>query len=349
MRKRRRYPSKTRMYLALAIFGLMLMLGIGCMMNMAIPVVAPVGNDTLQFFSWPQWREILALGIPGMAGTFKQEPVRIKPTWSIRELADETIKFITGIDYRDTRSLLRAQLPLLAYTKLNKPAVSAMTLPNFPRFDAHSLKPSGEPLVAIYHTHTSECFVPTSGVTHRPSGQQGDIVDVGAALAERLESHGIRVIHNTKVHDYPSFMKAYGPSEETVKQILAEYPSIQMLFDIHRDAEKRENSIALVNGTTIARMAIIVAVGQEGLEQPHWQQNHAFAKLLDARLNQYYPGLSKGIQLVEWRYNQHLHPRALLLEVGSHENSKEEAINTVRIFGDILAEIIAENQIKSGD
>jgi len=90
----------------------------------------------------------------------------------------------------------------------------------------------------------------------------------------------------------------------------------------------------------------LVCIGQEGLVQPHWQQNHAFAKLIDAKLNQRYPGLSFGIQMENWRYNQHLHPRALLLEVGCHENSKEEAQRAIEMFGDIVAEIINENKVQ---
>ncbi|MBP2662399.1 MAG: stage sporulation protein, partial [Firmicutes bacterium] len=41
---------------------------------------------------------------------------------------------------------------------------------------------------------------------------------------------------------------------------------------------------------------------------------------------------------------QHLHPRALLLEVGSQESSKEEAIRSMELLGGILVEILAENQ-----
>jgi len=88
----------------------------------------------------------------------------------------------------------------------------------------------------------------------------------------------------------------------------------------------------------------VVEKGQPDLVQPYWQQNYAFAKLIDAKMNQYFPGVSKGIQLVEWRFNQHLHPRALLLEVGCQENSKEEAMRTVELLGNILAEIMTENK-----
>ena len=126
--------------------------------------------------------------------------------------------------------------------------------------------------------------------------------------------------------------------------MLADNPSIQMIFDIHRDADKRENVTATINGMQVAKITIVVATGQQDLPQPHWQQNHAFAKLIDAKLNAKYPGLCRGIQLVEWRYNQHLHPRALLIEVGSQESSKEEAIRSMEMLGDVLAEILAENR-----
>jgi stage II sporulation protein P len=139
-------------------------------------------------------------------------------------------------------------------------------------------------------------------------------------------------------------MKAYGPSELTVKKLLADHPSIQIVLDIHRDAEKREHALTEINGVPVARIATIVAVGQEDLVQPHWQKNLAFAKQIDDKMNSYFPGLSRGIQTVEWRYNQHLHERALLLEVGSHETSQEEAERAIEILGGILVEILSENK-----
>lgn len=343
MRKRRRYPSKFKAYLGLAIVGLFLILGICYAYNSVVPVNAPASAGMQYTLQLPNWRDILFWGIPRLNDPAKQQTVSIKPEWSLRQAASEIVMFFTGVDIEDKRSLFRTQIPLLAFMKQGTPTVSAMSLPNFPKFDLKSLKPTGKPLVAIYHTHTAESFVPSSGVTHRPGGQRGDIVDVGAALAKRLESHGVATIHSRDIHDYPSFMKAYGPSEATAQKILAENASVQMIFDIHRDADKRENSLVTVNGVPAARLSIVVAIGQKDLTQPHWQQNHAFAKLIDAKLNQHFPGISRGIQMVDWRYNQHLHPRALLIEVGSHENSKEEAINSVEMLGDVLAEIITEN------
>jgi len=238
-----------------------------------------------------------------------------------------------------------AEIPILMGIKSGTQTVSAMNIPNFPKFETGNNIPMGKPLVGLYHTHTAESFVPSAGATHKPGGQQGDIVDVGKALVNRLGNYGVGTMQSTKIHDYPSFMKAYNASENTVKNMLSENASIQMLFDIHRDAEKRENYIATVNGVQVARIMIIVATGQEGLPQPNWQSNHAFAKLIDAKMNQRYPGVSRGIRMDDWRYNQQLHPRALLLEVGCQENTKEEAERGIELFGDILAEIIAESKL----
>lgn len=295
--------------------------------------------------SWlPEWRDILFSGIPGLANTVKKQPVvKVKPEVTVRSVMHGLVLFFTEIDINDMRSVLKAEIPVLAVIPAGQPTVSAMTMPNFPKFDPASMLPKGKPLVGIYHTHTAESFIPSSGASHKPGGQIGDIVDVGGVLATKLESLGIPAIQSKNIHDYPSFMKAYGVSEVTVQQMLAENPSIQMIFDIHRDAGKREDHTATVNGAPAAKLTIVVATGQPDLPQPTWQQNHAFAKLIEAKLTQHYPGLSKGILLVEWRYNQHLHPRSLLLEVGCQENSMEEVARSMEFFGEILAQIIAES------
>ena len=311
----------------------------------ALPVSgkAGLGQEPYKALELPKWRDVLFSGVPQLVNV-TQAPMVVaeKKSSSPEQVIRDTIFFLTNIDIKDMRSLLQAEIPVLANVPTGTPVVSAMNLPNFPKFELSNKGLTGKPLVGLYYTHTAESFVPTSGVTHKPGGQRGDIVEVGNALTKRLSTYGIGTVQNTNIHDYPSFMKAYGVSELTVKSMLTENPSLQMIFDIHRDADKRANYIATVNGVQVARFMIIVTTGQPGLIQPHWQQNHAFAKLIDAKMNQRYPGVSRGIRMDDWRYNQHLHPRALLLEVGCQENTKEEAERGIELFGDIIAEIIAE-------
>lgn len=312
----------------------------------AVPVSGSAYNHQYLPSLWPSGKDVLFQGIPGLSQTTQiQSAVKITPELNAENFAHKMVLLLSGIDFKDLRSLFSQEIPfMMAFKKTGTPTVSAATLPNFPKFDSKTMQHNDKPLVGIYHTHTAEAFVPNSGVAHRPGGQRGDIVDVGAALVKQLEKDGVNAIQSTNIHDYPSFMKAYGPSEVTAQQMLADNPSIQMLFDIHRDADKRQNVTANINGVQVAKITIVVATGQQDLPQPHWQQNHAFAKLIDAKLNAKYPGLCRGIQLVEWRYNQHLHPRALLIEVGSQESSKEEAVRSMEILGGVLAEILAESR-----
>lgn len=348
----RRYYTRRRL-IACAIIGILGVFFLGFSLTSgasdhAVPVsagvpVQPFDANPLKYFS--NWRGILCAGIPGLEKVSgKTAVITEERELSTQSFLSKAVMFCTSIDMKDIRSVFTSEIPMLSLVSRGTSTVSASNLPHFPSFDAVAASAGGKPLVGIYHTHTSESFLPSSGVSHKPGGQVGDIVKVGEALSKRLEKYNISSVQSAAVHDYPSFMKAYGPAEVTAKKMLAENPSIQMLFDIHRDADKKENATATINGVQAAKITIVVAIGQQDLVQPHWQQNHAFAKLIDAKLNQHYPGLSRGIQMQNWRYNQHLHPRALLLEVGCQENSKEEAERSMEMLGDILAEIIAENQ-----
>ena len=326
----------------------MLVLQNSSLFEEVVPVSGNVGTQQGQDkgFQLPKWRDVLLLGVPRLISTTEPKlGLKENNESNVQLVMREVILLFTNVDIKDMRSLLQAEIPVLAAMKSGTKMVSAMNIPNFPKFEIANNLPVGKPLVGVYHTHTAESYVPSSGVTHAPGGQKGDIVEVGEALAKRLNTYGIGTMQSTKIHDFPSFMKAYNASEITVKNMLAENPSIQMIFDIHRDAEKRENTTVTVNGVQVARVMIVVTTGQPGLPHPNWQSNHAFAKLIDAKMNQRYPGVSRGIRMDDWRYNQQLHPRALLLEVGCQENTKEEAERGIEMFGEIVAEIIAESKL----
>lgn len=201
----------------------------------------------------------------------------------------------------------------------------------------------GKTLVGIYHTHTAESFVPTDGRTHAPGGTAGEIVKVGRALKDALAKEGIGAAHSASVHDYPSFMRAYGASEKTAQEMIEKNKELVYIFDIHRDAEKRERVLTEIDGQAVASISIIVTQGQEGLEQPHWEENYAAARLIKEKCDAKYPGLIRGIQFDEWRYNEHLHKGLLLLEIGSHETGGDEAARAAEYFAAALAALLKEN------
>jgi stage II sporulation protein P len=350
-RQRQKVLSERKISVAVVV---LLFLGIAIwkhfeIYDTAIPAskAVEVSRPAAPLMTIPKWTDILCLGVPGLRSTIEQKgTAKVKSQPSFQDMLRDAVLFLTSVDFKDARTVFAAEIPVFVGGGEQVPAVTAADLPNFPKFtDAKASLAQGKPLVAIYHTHTSEAYIPSFGADHAPGGQRGDIVAVGAALVKALGKYGIVGIQSTTVHDYPSFLKAYGASEITARKMLADYPSLQMIFDIHRDAGTRAECTAVINGTPVAKITIVVATGQPNLEQPHWKQNYAFAKLIDAKLNQKFPGVSGGIQLTPWRYNEHLHPRALLLEVGCEHNSEEEAARSMAMLAQVLAEIIKENNL----
>ncbi len=201
--------------------------------------------------------------------------------------------------------------------------------------------PKGKPLVGIYHTHNSECYVPTSAMTHA-AGQNGDVYKVGETLKNALEKKGIETVHSGEIHDYPEFMKAYGKSIYTVKEMVNKYPSLEMLIDLHRDSLSKDTATVKLKGEDFAKVAIVIGTDKLGLEHPNWKKNYAFAEQIVAKMEVLYPGLSRGIIIGKGRYNQHFFEHTLIFEVGGHENKIEEAERSADALANIIEAVLQE-------
>ena len=131
-----------------------------------------------------------------------------------------------------------------------------------------TIEKNGEPQVLIMHTHTTESYEPyerdfyDAGFSSRTTDERMNMAAVGEAIAKQLEAAGIGVIHDTTMHDYPSYNGSYDRSRETVQAILEEYPSIKIVLDVHRDAIERAGGeriapVAEINGKNAAQVMII--------------------------------------------------------------------------------------------
>lgn len=200
----------------------------------------------------------------------------------------------------------------------------------------------GEPVVLIYNTHNAEAYKPTDGVS-RLEGKNAGIASVAKGLARNLESqYLIKTFYCDVIHDYPDFTKAYNNSMSTLQQLLKKYPKAQLVLDIHRDAglSSRSDTLVKIGDKYYAKIMIVI-----GTEHEKWQENLAFAEKLEARSNKLYPGLIKCIRIrKDRRYNQHLHPRALLLEFGSDLNTQEDAANSAVLLAEIIQGILKDGQ-----
>lgn len=211
---------------------------------------------------------------------------------------------------------------------------------------------SKKPQVLILHTHTTEGYMTadtgfyTESDLSRTKDHSRNVCAAGAAIAAQLKKAGIGVIHDTTVHDNPQYTGAYTRSEATAKKILKENPSIKVVLDIHRDAiipndTTRVKPTATVNGKKAAQMMIIAGVvSTKSIPHPDWQENFHFALQLQKSLATAYPGLMRPLSLVGSRYNQHLAPGYLLIEMGSDVNTVTEAVYSGELLGKTLAEVL---------
>jgi stage II sporulation protein P len=230
-------------------------------------------------------------------------------------------------------------------------------VPPIPRRTGHELRrfPWGtSPLIAVYHTHSSEAYHGPSGHAKGKSysgsdyvwGKTTGLIAVGDELGRVLtEDYRIPVVHSRNIHDYPIFRDAYANSATTAREILRKYPSVRLLLDLHRDGladVDRDFITTVMGGERLARISLVVGRGQPGLPNPHWEKNLALAQRLHAKMEEMYPGLSRGVTVRNWPYNQELSDRALLLEIGDHYNTKEEALKSAALLADCLAALLAD-------
>lgn len=205
-----------------------------------------------------------------------------------------------------------------------------------------------EPTVLIYHTHAMESYTPQTGedyteeVPFRTADLDYNMVSIGTRLAELLENAGISVLHDTALHDAASYNGSYASSRETVEKYLAQYPSIRLVLDIHRDAAEdgSGHQVATTAETAqgdTARLMLVLGSEAGGLYNPNWQENYALAVKLQAVLEQESPGLCRELHLTDQRYNQDLSPGALLIEVGAAGNSHDEALRAMTPLAEAIA------------
>lgn len=210
---------------------------------------------------------------------------------------------------------------------------------------------SPDPQVLIYHTHTTEGYMPydagyyNDGDVRREPSYPHNVTLVGDAIEAELTAAGITVLHVTEIYDHPNYRGSYERSVKMMEEMLKTYPSIKVTLDIHRDGLMANSTDKLkptvtVNGQKAAQMMVVCGVlDTDALPHPNWRQNLSFAAKLQEALAADYGNLMRPLSLVGARYNQYLTAGSLLLEVGSEGNTVEEAIYSGHLLGQTLAEL----------
>ncbi|MBP5223698.1 MAG: stage II sporulation protein P [Lachnospiraceae bacterium] len=194
-----------------------------------------------------------------------------------------------------------------------------------------TLKEEGEgPQILIYHTHSQEAFSDSIA-----GDASMTVVGVGETLAGLLEQCGYRVLHHTGEYDKPSRNGAYARALPKIRDILSENPSIQVVIDLHRDEMPVQHRLVTeIRGKKTAKVMFFNGLSRtkqtgdlDYLHNPYLEENLAFSFQMQKKAVEYYPGFARKIYLKGYRYNMHLCPKTLLIELGAQNNTLEEAMN----------------------
>lgn len=199
------------------------------------------------------------------------------------------------------------------------------------------------PQILIVHTHGSEAYTQTEedpyeeSDPYRTTDCTKNVVRVGEEMAMELRAYGFRVLHDTNLYDYPSYNGAYDRSNAAVKQWLQQYPTIQVVLDVHRDALVGQNDqpykmVSVEAGQKVAQVMLVLGSNDKGADHPNWKQNLAFAASLQRSAIKSYNSLARPMVLRSGRFNQYLSTGSVLVEVGGHGNTLQEAISGARLW-----------------
>lgn len=205
------------------------------------------------------------------------------------------------------------------------------------------------PQILIYHTHSQERYKDSI-----PGDKSTSIVAVGEYLAQLLsEQYGIEVLHHKGEYDVVDHAKAYSTARPAIQKILEENPTIEVVIDLHRDGvAEGTHLVTEINGKPTAQIMFFnglsrtTARGQLSyLDNPYIEDNLAISFQMQLAAEEYFPDLARRIYLKGYRYNMHLCPKSMLIEVGAQTNSFEEARNAMDPLAILLAKVLKTDKV----
>lgn len=215
-----------------------------------------------------------------------------------------------------------------------------------------SIDLSGEDYkVLVYHTHGSEAFVDS-----RPGVVEDTIIGVGDELTRILEEdYGIKTFHDRTVYDMVDGKLdrnyAYTQSGNGIDKILEQYPSIEVVLDVHRDGVRDDvHLMKVIDGKPTAQIMFfngISRLNDEGelgyLHNPNLSSNLSFSLQMHLKGKALYGDLMRKIYIGGYCYNLDRKARASLIEVGAQTNTVEEAKNAMTPLAAIVYSVLSGN------
>ena len=245
-------------------------------------------------------------------------------------------------DYQTLEELVKAFYTVDPTTAVEE---SFLNVENLSSYDCTINKDIEGPQILLYHTHSQEGFI-----NSEPGKEEDTIVGAGEILASYLEEYGFEVYHHKGKYDVESRDYAYSNSLPEIEKILEENPGIQVVIDLHRDAVAETTKLVTdIQGRQVAKVMFFNGLGrtkEKGeisyLKNPYLQENLAFSFQMKLTCDEYYPGFARNIYLRAYRYNMHLCPKTLLIELGAQTNTKEEIRDALAPLAHVLSMVLSQ-------
>jgi len=201
---------------------------------------------------------------------------------------------------------------------------------------------SNVPLVYIYNSHPAEMI---GGTMADLSVGEMNVIELSHMLAIILEEHGIpSLVEDRNVNEVLRannwvFGQSYQVSRIFIEERIHQYPTLEFFFDLHRDGIPYELARIDIDDRPYARILFVI-----GVDNPvGYSENYAMARQLHNMLEERRPGISRGVSvqgghLKNGVYNQDVASTLQLIEIGTVETTPEEAMNTMAILAEVLAE-----------
>jgi len=254
-----------------------------------------------------------------------------------RLIHSEKKQEISAEDYQEFENLVKT-----FYTVDSNTYTSAEEL-NADKFSSADLKISKNtdgPQILIYHTHSQEGYADSV-----PGDSSTTVVGVGEQLSEILRNeYGYQVLHHVGQYDVEARDYAYSYALPELEKILSDNPTIEVVIDLHRDSVADGTRLVTeIEGVETARFMFFNGLSRvrelgeiSYLPNENLQQNLAFSFQMKKACEEYYPGLTRKIYLKGYRYNMHMKPKTLLIELGAQNNTVQEAMNACGPIARIL-------------
>ncbi len=215
----------------------------------------------------------------------------------------------------------------------------------------YTIDKNEQPQVLILHTHATESYLLENKDTYtdqdatRTTDNDYNMVALGKILSDKLNAAGIKTLHDTTQHDYPSYNESYTRAAKTISSYTQKHQSIKVVIDLHRDAIAANDTDKVkltteINGKKAAQIMLVMGAQTGSVTNfPNWKENLKLATKIQQTVEVMYPSLARSIRFVPKNYNQSLSNGAVLIEIGTDGNSIDEAKYSAELLGNALVSL----------